>query len=113
MNPDLKRKWVEALRSGCYAQGQKYLRQTTDGGDTYCCLGVLCDVIDRSRWLHRSRGDGKAYRWDRDARAVNSIPFDEAQAIGLGGKIQNVLMHMNDMLGCTFYDIAYYIEKHV
>lgn len=40
MDPALKTKWVEALRSGRYAQGRQRLRN----GDNYCCLGVLCEV---------------------------------------------------------------------
>lgn len=34
-------KWVEALRSGKYEQGEYQLR-TED--DKFCCLGVLCEV---------------------------------------------------------------------
>ena len=41
IDPDLKAKWVAALRSGDYKQGQHYLK-TPD--DTYCCLGVLCEI---------------------------------------------------------------------
>lgn len=40
MNPDVKRQWVEALRSGEYAQGRSVLHDVAT--DTYCCLGVLC-----------------------------------------------------------------------
>ena len=42
MNIDVKRRWIEALRSGQYRQGAGYLR-ATDG--TWCCLGVLCAVV--------------------------------------------------------------------
>jgi hypothetical protein len=41
MNQEIKQKWVEALRSGKYEQGQRQLRK----GDKYCCLGVLCHVM--------------------------------------------------------------------
>lgn len=41
MNEDIKRRWVEALRSGVYEQGTGHLR-TSD--NKYCCLGVLCDI---------------------------------------------------------------------
>lgn len=44
MNEDVKRKWVEALTSGRYAQAHKVLRTETG----YCCLGVLCDLAVRS-----------------------------------------------------------------
>jgi len=42
MDKEVKQKWVDALRSGKYKQGQGYLR-TPDG---YCCLGVLCEVLN-------------------------------------------------------------------
>lgn len=52
INKKLIRKWVKALRSGKYKQGSEALRN----GDTYCCLGVLCDVIDPSGWKDKSLG---------------------------------------------------------
>lgn len=44
MNPDIKKQWVEALRSGEYKQGRNALRT----GDDYCCLGVLTDLAVRA-----------------------------------------------------------------
>lgn len=44
MNAEIKSQWVDALRSGKYAQGQFGLRETVDGETTYCCLGVLCEL---------------------------------------------------------------------
>lgn len=40
LDPEVKAKWVEALRSGKYKQGRYNLHYK----DTYCCLGVLCEV---------------------------------------------------------------------
>ena len=40
MNPDIKKKWVEALTSGEFKQTKKHLRDTKG----HCCLGVLCEV---------------------------------------------------------------------
>lgn len=40
MRPDVKAKWITALRSGEYRQGRGSLREH----DAYCCLGVLCDL---------------------------------------------------------------------
>jgi len=42
MNAEVKAKWVAALRSGKYKQGQRALHNRDD--DTYCCLGVLCEL---------------------------------------------------------------------
>lgn len=44
------RKWVEALRSGEFEQAQARLRDD----DSYCCLGVACELYRREtgkgRW---------------------------------------------------------------
>jgi len=40
MNPEVKQKWIDALRSGEYEQGSEKLRSVSG----YCCLGVLCDI---------------------------------------------------------------------
>lgn len=45
MNANVKKLWVEALRSGKYKQGQSRLKYTRDGKVKHCCLGVLCEVF--------------------------------------------------------------------
>jgi hypothetical protein len=42
MNEKIKEEWLKRLRSGMYKQGTKQLHSITD--DTYCCLGVLCEI---------------------------------------------------------------------
>lgn len=47
MNAEIKQKWVNALRSKEYKQGNGVLRRPateTEHRDTFCCLGVLCDI---------------------------------------------------------------------
>lgn len=39
-------KWLEALESGEYKQGQGYLRRL-NGKPKYCCLGVACEVASK------------------------------------------------------------------
>lgn len=41
LRPEVKAKWAEALRSGNYTQGDGQLR---DQSDSFCCLGVLCEI---------------------------------------------------------------------
>ena len=43
MNPQVKEKWLTALRSGKYKQTRKILR----GNEGFCCLGVLCDIYSK------------------------------------------------------------------
>ena len=45
MNPQVKEKWIDALRSGKYEQGSEKLR----GVNGYCCLGVLCDLYSQEQ----------------------------------------------------------------
>lgn len=54
MNPDVKAKWIAALRSGNYKQAKHRLRiEHTDGSASYCCLGVLCELY------RQETGEGK------------------------------------------------------
>lgn len=45
MNPEVKAKWVDALRSGKYEQSSGQLRSE----DGFCCLGVLCDIYGKEK----------------------------------------------------------------
>ena len=41
------KKWVKALRSGKFKQGQGTLKQFNKQGQTqHCCLGVLCELYN-------------------------------------------------------------------
>jgi hypothetical protein len=43
MDPTIKAKWLEALRSGQYEQGHDALHDPEK--NTFCCLGVLSEVV--------------------------------------------------------------------
>ena len=47
MKPELKQRWVEALRSGEYQQGFEKLKRsdTEDGVCQLCVVGVLADLL--------------------------------------------------------------------
>jgi hypothetical protein len=106
MNPNIKTQWVKALRSGTYQQGTGRLRPTET---TYCCLGVLCDVVDPNSWdlppvtntfdafLHRGFGGAPS--------------TDITEAAGLTTEDVDILAEANDDHGWTFEDIATYIEE--
>lgn len=49
MNADVKKLWIEDLRSGLHEQGKKKLRTQSEDGTTYdCCLGRLCDLYSQA-----------------------------------------------------------------
>lgn len=104
MDPTLKERWVTALRSGEYQQGQGVLR-TTD--DHFCCLGVLCDLIDRDAW---SQGDDLTEPWDH--RGAYGFPTqDMLNQVGLDLGLAHHLATLNDE-GANFATIAGAIEAH-
>lgn len=51
--------WVAELRSGKYGQAKDYLRE----GDKYCCLGVLCNMVNPEGWTKDGMGTSQAYRF--------------------------------------------------
>lgn len=83
LNPEVKTKWVEALRSGKYKKGIGQLmieaKDSDSGEDEYCCLGVLADVLG----LDIYPTDGK----------IDQIYADK---FGLDGKVQVALADLND-----------------
>lgn len=104
MTAETRQAWIDALRSGKYEQGRGALRCRS----RYCCLGVLLDVIDPTRW---EEADG-AWSWDRWSMG---IPTDTAEDFGLvrGSRLQPKLMAMNDSQGRSFDEIAYWIEHNI
>ena len=48
MNPEIKKEWLRRLRSGEYDQGTEYLRKEGVRKDSYCCLGVLCEMAEEA-----------------------------------------------------------------
>ena len=44
----LMQDWIAALRSGDYTQTGSHLRDETG----FCCLGVLCDIINPDGWTY-------------------------------------------------------------
>lgn len=87
MNPEIKTQWVAALRSGEYEQGRGVLHHVPT--NTFCCLGVLCDLAAKAGVVEADHGpdltvyDGhtavlpeSVYRWaglDMDHPSVKLV----------------------------------------
>ena len=113
MNPEIKAKWIEALRSGKYRQTKEYLKR----GDKYCCLGVLCEVAGFR--AHKEEG-----RWFY-AEESQCLPAAVLKKVGLRnnkgalrnrkvfrGEACHSLADLNDA-GADFNFIADVIEKQL
>lgn len=91
MDQELKSKWIAALRSGKFKQGEGALCR--DGA--YCCLGVLCEVAGR----------------DDDWREWSLNPFMNG-AYGMSYEEAAEYANMNDG-GKSFAEIADHIGANL
>lgn len=117
MDKQIKARWVEALRSGSYAQGRHTLRSPRD---TYCCLGVLCDLAVRDgegEWfdLATELQDGPHWHVKDGAHGFSQtgLPRHIMNWAGVRPAKQDTLIQMNDQEGSSFEEIAQYIEEEL
>lgn len=114
MNPDIKAQWVAALRSGEYKQGKERLHTAKD--DSYCCLGVLCEVAVKAGvdLAIDAYSVGKSY--DNDGHTLNEKVQTWAGLLDCNprtseGEYEDLeLAGLNDQ-GYTFEQLAAVIER--
>ena len=97
MEPELKRKWVDALRSGKFEQGKTKLEEN----GRYCCLGVLRHIVDP-----------KDMRYQPALGGGSLLNGEQLKEYGLTSDEQITLSTINDR-GKPFSEIADYIEEHL
>jgi hypothetical protein len=120
MNKRVMKKWVKALFSGKYKQGQGLLKQT-DHKDIirHCCLGVLCelyneDMKEKKKKKLTEKVDGfGVIRFNKQPEHLPNIVKDWADLNDNVGSIGafDSLAAINDD-GKTFKTIAKIIEKN-
>ena len=106
--------WVEALRSGDYAQGTGYLRRRDD---TYCCLGVACELAVNAGVIPAPTLGNATYFYGKSGDYAG-LPDEVREWLGIEGALGQytengcgTLAHDNDN-GVTFEDIAAFIENN-
>lgn len=127
MNPEIKDRWVAALRSGKYKQGRKALSKISDTGETtYCCLGVLCELAVEDGLISRapytspwSNLEFNLYGEDNHKSFLPIVVMEWSGVNSTMGYFSDVgaptaeyssLVEANDD-GATFEDIANIIER--
>lgn len=119
LKPEIKQRWVEALRSGEYKKG-KYQLKNSYG--EFCCLGVLCDLHSKEtgenwgipntpstifiEYLGEcSTLPEEVMRW-----ALNSYPCDSSivtASVEINGRKGSLINHNDRTIGePTFLEIA-------
>ncbi len=104
MDKELKAKWISALKSGNYKQGTGCLKKTVLGENKYCCLGVLCDLINPEIWKDTEVND--RFSWNNRTDSIEGN-------VTLPSYIQSDLISLNDAKGSSFEEIADYIDKNL
>lgn len=127
MRKDKAMKWVKALRSGKYKQGQNYLQE----GDMFCCLGVACEVfkvpsikrygrirygtVDLSSEQFLSLKAQEKIGLSTEDGAFEPLAVKWPRSMPKGLRCKSSLAALNDA-GATFKQIASFIElnyKHL
>ena len=122
LKPDIKAKWLEALRSGEYAQAKGALKDDLDPDDPtkvgYCCLGVLCELARQEGGVLNSVSKSFTGTYNYDGES-GLLPYSVQRWSGLNDsspEYQNEdgeyiwLTDLNDN-GKTFAELADIIEE--
>lgn len=116
MNPELKAQWLEALRSGRYQQGTGALRNSDQ---CYCCLGVLADIRDPSRWSEQADNQDNLDRpamYTYNSLSVEMLSGDLQRELGIyhiAGRLAAMNDGTDDHRKHSFAEIADYIEANL
>lgn len=95
MDPELKAKWLEALRSGNYKQVRGQLALW--GG--FCCLGVLNEI--------------GGFGCLAEADYLHSLKDHQGLFLAIPGETQRHLASKNDDWDWSFEEIADWIEENL
>jgi len=129
MKPQVKEKWVSALRSGQYGQTTRILKTINGDKASFCCLGVLCNLFIEENpdyaWndSYGQRDDSKTYssfvkKSEGGSLADASLPVQVCEWAGIATN-NPVIGHgldaiqANDEVRLSFIDIADIIEDKV
>lgn len=113
MDAKVKGKWLAALRSGKYRQGQSALAQRDSSKHVrYCCLGVLCEITPEAVRDASALSDlNYSYTYGSDSSDAY-LPGSLRNDVNITPKQQYALARMNDD-GVSFSEIADWIEERL
>lgn len=118
MKKEIKDLWVTALRSGKYQQGKDYLRSSDN---TFCCLGVLCDILEPEAWKRIDHDEDSEYCHHGANNILPAIIELKANMNTNNGMIiiedpatDKQLMYLTNLndSGMTFHQIADIIDRY-
>lgn len=106
MKQEWKDKWIAALRSGEYKQGNAVLRSEDN---KFCCLGVLCDLVIKENPKLNWYIDEEICDYEIDGETE----FPPQEIYDITGELEideSELAALNDVERLSFKQIADVIE---
>lgn len=118
MDPEDKARWIDALRSGKFRQGEGNLRRKqSNNGVRHCCLGVYAEVcgVEFTPILPPITTGTVIYsfQFPEYREDYTTLPEGWARPRGISDEVQNHLMKMNDEDGCSFTEIADWVDANL
>ena len=118
MKPEIKERWLKALRSGKYRQGTGSLCYVNEDEQVcYCCLGVLTELYiqehEDAKWSPMG-GSSLSYKGEAGVLHEDIRYWSGILATNPMVEYNNereTLSHCNDDYGCDFNRIADLIEE--
>lgn len=119
MKKDIKKQWVEALRSGKYKQGTGRLCDTRGKKLKFCCLGVLFDIAGGEvdgKWVRDNNKLGWLAKTPNllfEEAELGHLPKDFREFCELEHNQISELISLNDIERVSFKEIANWIGKNL
>lgn len=122
MNPDVKAKWLTALRSGEYPQTTGTLHRTADYRETdwsdakpagWCCYGVLCDVAVKEGLKVIRKTDEDLEYFDGVIDYLPPSVVEWAELPSNDPEVRGESLAIRNDNGVTFAEIADLIEEQL
>lgn len=126
MDAKVKAEWIQALRSGNYSQGPGRLvrRDEGSGKESYCCLGVLCEISPVVKKVYLANTsvafESVENAWDLEGCSVpeaashwSGLPGGTGGALPFTTRLGDVvsLPALNDFYGLNFDQIVDIIDN--
>lgn len=101
MKQQIAKKWIQALKSGAYIQGQGKLKRLNkdESGFEHCCLGVLCELAVQEGIIQSRPSEGGnpwcSFGEKEQVHMTNFLPEAVVKWAGLTSKTGKTVQKIN------------------
>ena len=110
MLPEVKTKWLAALRGGGFKQGQERLHNTDN--DTHCCLGVLAKLQYGNAYAGWVAGPENERLSEQQRAELGIMDAQQAYLIGMNDGYTPEGAADEDLIK-SFSEIADWVEENL